>query len=127
MRLVCFPFTSAADSGLGFSGRVDVPLVVDGELAAGGGVVLGVSCAVTGIASAIARKTSQHPYRVFFARIIGPIFDAAGNGVVRCGDETRKLDTDARDSDGHRGGIKLSRGKFNAPEREKSHCNRLCV
>jgi hypothetical protein len=118
IRLVCFPVVSAADSGLRLSGRVDVLLVVSEELVMGGGVVLGASCAMAGMANAIAKNTSQYPYRAPLEHRTGPLFDAAGHRMVPCADEAREPNRGSTDSKENGGGIKLSRGKFNAPERE---------
>src|ERR1700735_1027533 len=78
MRLVCFPFTSAASSGLGLSGRVDGVVFVEEELAGGCCGVVDESCAIAGIARATVKSITI--------------------------------------TDGHSGGIQLSRGKFNTPE-----------
>lgn len=120
MRLVCFPVTSAASSGLGLSGSVDVLGLTEEEPVAGGGVVLGVSCAIAGNGSAIARKTAQYAQRARSEHLVDRLFDGSGIGVVRCDDESWEPDTGATDSDGHSWGIKLSRGKFNAPESENA-------
>lgn len=127
MRLVCFPVVSAASSGLGLSGSVDVLGFTEEEPAAGGGVVLGASCAIAGNVSAIARKTARYPYRAKRAYLVGRLCDGSGIGVVRCDDESWEPDTGVTDSDGHSWGIRLSRGKFHAPEREKYKRYRLRV
>jgi hypothetical protein len=113
MRLVCFPFASAANSGFGFRGRVDGVVLIEGELGAGGGVVGGVCCATIGIATEIASKTSQPPNRaIFVLLLIGLCFDAE----FRWRNETPGLNSGALHRNWHSWGIKLSRGKFNAPE-----------
>ena len=78
------------------------------ELESGGGVVVGVSCAIAGNVSAIARKTAQYPQRAISAYLVDRLFDVTGIGAVRCGDETWGIDTGTTNCDGHSGGIKLS-------------------
>ena len=118
IRLVCFPVASAADCGLGSSGSAEVLVVVSEELVAGGGAVLGASCAMAGMANVIAKNKSQYPYRAPLEHRIRPAFDAAGNRVVPDADQAREPNGGSTDSKENGGGIKLSRGKFNAPERE---------
>ena len=78
------------------------------ELESGGGVVLGVSCAIAGNASAIARKTAQYPQRAISAYQRGSTLRRSMHRVVRCADETWGIDTGTTNCDGHSGGIKLS-------------------
>lgn len=125
------------ESGLGLFGSAAALLVVSEELVAGGAVVLGVSCARVGTASAIAsqtRQTSQNPYRGALERGIDLPFGGACNWFVPFADEIHEPDRGSTDSKEDSWGIKLSKRKCNAPERKKykdidfeSECYKLDV
>lgn len=113
MRLVCFPFASAANSGFRFWGRVDVVVFVEEELAGGGGLTVGVCCATAENDMDRVSKTSQQPKRATFDVLLAsPSFDAE----FRWRNEMLGKNAGAVHRNRYGWGIKLSRGKFNAPE-----------
>ena len=91
------------------------------EPAAGGGVVLGVSCAIAG--NSQCHREKDGPVCATREERDTWWIDSSMDPASGWSDATMKAGNpiqSATDSDGHSWGIKLSRGKFNAPESENA-------